>query len=190
MEFQALECKNCGAPLNKDSLKCEYCGTEYQTKIIESSMDKTLTEKIRSSKLWSFIGVIILCICIFCILFNVLLLSKNTKTEESISTEDVVSSMQQQLNDFEEETKNSLEQRKDAIAESNSVVQSDIKVSPERDADKAASEELYEHDDNTELVSELLDGMVFISIKAIIGVIILFIVYLALIIYVRILFHR
>lgn len=27
--MQELKCKNCGAPLNDSTMKCEYCGTSY-----------------------------------------------------------------------------------------------------------------------------------------------------------------
>lgn len=33
-------CKNCGAPLN-ESRQCEYCGTNYQSQSIKSSMEIT-----------------------------------------------------------------------------------------------------------------------------------------------------
>lgn len=29
--LQPLECVNCGAPLERDGLQCDYCGTRYAT---------------------------------------------------------------------------------------------------------------------------------------------------------------
>lgn len=30
MELQTMTCKNCGANINRRTLRCDYCGTEYE----------------------------------------------------------------------------------------------------------------------------------------------------------------
>lgn len=37
MEIKPINCVNCGAPINLETLKCEYCGTGYEVR------DETVT---------------------------------------------------------------------------------------------------------------------------------------------------
>lgn len=49
MELVALTCKNCGANVNRSTMRCDYCGTEYESpnERIEIVVDRPGVHTIR-----------------------------------------------------------------------------------------------------------------------------------------------